>query len=335
VDQRHGRNGEGPLRARLCQAWNEIICRLTLPALLLVACVPIAVSAQAPTFRSDVNLVTIAFIVRDNGRLVGDLGQNDIEILEDGIPQKIRFFARTTDLPLIIGLVVDASNSQSKFIRNHHRDVEKFLNDVLGPQDRAFLVCFGNHLRLVSDLTNSSAQIMQNLDAFDHDKGRFPEIGPREIREDGTAFYDAIFYATAEKLTNLSQGRRALILFSDGQDNSSAHHMLDAIEEAQREDVLVYSIRYTEERRTLKARDKYGIRVMQRISHDTGATDFDASKGDLDETFRNIGSELRALYEVGYHASNLAHDNTFHKVQIRVKREGLIARAKAGYFAGE
>ena len=293
-----------------------------------------AVCAQTPTFRSDVNLVTITFTDRDNtGKQVGELNQDDIEVLEDGIPQKIRFFARTGDLPLTIGLVVDASGSQSKFIRRHHSDVEKFLKDVLGPQDQAFLVCFGNHLRLVSDLTSSGSQIMENLDAFDHGKRGFPEIGPPEIREEGTAFYDAIFFATQEKLMGSSQGHRVLILFSDGQDNSSAHHMIDAIEEAQRADVLVYSVRYTEKRRHPTARDKYGIRVMQRISHDTGAADFDASQNELNETFRSIGAELRALYEVGYHAGNLIHDDTFHKVVVRMKRPGLSARAKAGYFA--
>lgn len=302
----------------------------------VVLAVAIIASAQVPRFRSDVNLVTVTFTVRDaEGKLVGNVTQDDVEVLEDGIPQKIRFFARTTDLPLTIGLIVDASDSQHKFIRSHHRDVEAFLKDVLGPQDQAFLLCFGNHLRLVSDLTSSVPQIMQNLDIFDHGKGNFPEIGPSEIREEGTAFYDSIFYSIQEKLTNSSQGHRALILFSDGQDNSSAHHMLDAIEEAQKADVLVYSVRYTENRRHLKARDKYGMRVMQRISHDTGAADFDASKGDLDQTFRSIGEELRSLYEVGYHASNMVHDDTFHKVAVRSKRPGLVARAKAGYFAGE
>ena len=291
---------------------------------------------QNPTFRSDVNLVTLTFTVRDSaGKLVDNLNQNDVEILEDGVPQKIRFFARSRDLPITIGLIVDASDSQRKFIHRHRSDVEKFLTAVLGPRDQAFLVCFGNHLRLVSGLTSSVPDIMHNLDAFDHSKASFPEIGPPETREEGTAFYDAIFYSVREELSSASQGHRALILFSDGQDNASAHHMLDAIEAAQRADVLVYSIRYTEERKHLKARDKYGIRVMQRISHDTGATDFDASRGDLDDAFRSIGAELRALYEVGYHASNMVHDDSFHKVKVIVKGEGLTARAKAGYFAGQ
>ena len=309
-------------------------------AILLRSCIALFILglsglslAQVPKFRSDVNLVTVTFTVRDHeGKLVGDLTRDDVEVLEDGVPQKIRFFARANDVPLTIGLVVDASDSQSKFIHRHHADVERFLHDVLNQHDQAFLVCFGNHVRLVSDLTSSPSEIMENLDKYEHNKGTFPEIGTRDVREEGTAFYDAIVYSAQEKLTGESQGHRALILFSDGQDNSSAHHMLDAIEEAQRDDVLMYSVRYTENRRHLKARDKYGINVMQRISHDTGAADFDANKEDLDATFRSIGSELRSLYEVGYHASGIVHDGTFHKVAVRAKGD-LVTRAKAGYFA--
>lgn len=297
--------------------------------------------AQTPTFRSDVNLVTVTFTVRDaSGKLVGDLSQDDVEVFEDGVPQKIRFFARSSDLPLAIGLVVDTSDSQSKFIHRHRADVEKFLRDVLGPKDRSFLLCFGNHLRLVSDFTSSPEEIMDNLDFFNgkKDNGKrktFPEIGPKEIRQEGTAFYDAIFYSIQDKLTNVEQGRRVLILFSDGQDNSSAHHMIDAIEAAQRADVLVYSVRYTEERKHMTSRDKYGIRVMQRISHDTGAADYDAIANDLDTTFQSIGAELRTQYGIGYHASDMVHDDSFHKVAIRVKKPGFTVRAKAGYFAGQ
>jgi Ca-activated chloride channel family protein len=292
--------------------------------------------AQTPTFRSDVNLVTVTFTVRDaEGRLVGDLKQDDVEVFEDGVPRKIRFFARSSDLPLAIGLVVDASDSQRKFIHRHHSDVEKFLRNVLGQKDKAFLLCFGNHLRLVSDFGSSPEDIMRNLDLFDRSKQTFPEIGPKEMRMEGTAFYDAIFYSIQEKLTNLEQGRRVLILFSDGQDNSSAHHMIDAIEAAQRADVLVYSVRYTEERKHPTSRDKYGVRVMERISRDTGAADFDAGANDLDTTFQSIGAELRTQYEIGYHASDMVHDDSFHKVAVRVNRAGLTARAKAGYFAGK
>lgn len=289
--------------------------------------------AQTPRFRANVNLINTTFSVRNGqGKLVGDLNQNEVEVLEDGVPQKISFFARTSDLPLTIGLIVDASDSQSKFFHRHHRDVETFLKDVLGPQDEAFLVCFGNHLRLVSDRTASVPQVINNLKEYEHDKGHFPELGPKEKRTEGTAFYDAIFYAAQEKLAN-AHGRRALVVFSDGEDNASAHDLIDAIEALQSADVLAYDVRYTDAGSQLTARNKYGIRVMQRISHDSGALDFDARQGELDQTFRDIGAELHALYEVGYYSRNPLRDGTFHKVVVRTTRSGLVTRAKPGYFA--
>jgi Ca-activated chloride channel homolog len=293
-------------------------------------------AGQTPTFHSRVNLVNVSFSARDSaGKLVGDLNQDEVEVLEDGIPQKIKFFARTSDLPLTIGLIVDVSDSQEHFLKKHHQHVENFLKDVLGPQDQAFLICFGNHLRLVSDFTSSVPQIMDGFTRFAHGDMHFPELGPREDRTEGTAFYDSIYYAVQERLAKVDHGRRVLVVFSDGEDNSSAHHMIDAIETAQAADVLVYSIRYTEHKRGhLTARNKYGIRVMRRLSRDTGAADFDANQDpDLDRTFRQIGSELRSLYEVAYHTTNPVRDGTFRNVTVRTSRPGLAVRAKAGYFS--
>ena len=105
------------------------------------------------------------------------------------------------------------------------------------------------------------------------------------------------------KLAKVDQGRRALIIFSDGEDNSSAHNMMDTIEAAQTENVVVFGVRYTETRKgELTARNKYGTSVMARISHDTGGVDFDAQAADLRESFREIGEQLRSSYELAYHA---------------------------------
>jgi Ca-activated chloride channel family protein len=125
-----------------------------------------------------------------------------------------------------------------------------------------------------------------------------------------------------------------LLIFSDGEDNSSAWDMMDAIEQAQAEDVRVYALRYTEKRRgRLMARSKYGIRVMDRIARETGGANYDASEGDLRKWFREIGEELRASYELAYHSTNPNRDGTFRKVVIRAKTPGLTVRAKTGYYA--
>jgi VWFA-related protein len=290
-------------------------------------------AAQQP-IHVDVNLVNVSFTVRDpRNALVDNLAKEDFEVFEDAVPQKIAFFARSTDLPLTLGLIVDSSGSQEHFTKKHEKDLEVFLNDVLGPKDRAFLLCFGNHLRLVNDYTQSGAQMFEHLKDYEKKSDRFPEIGPNEKRDLGTAFYDSIYYSVTEKLVNQS-GRRALLIFSDGEDNSSSHDMMTTIEAAQAENVLVFTIRYTEkEHGQLSARNKYGIRVMDRIARETGAAPIDAETTDPHTYFRQIAEELRTSYELAYYPSNPLRDDTFRKLVIRPKQPGLTVRAKTGYFA--
>src|SRR5712664_3320340 len=186
----------------------------------------------------DVNLVTVSFFVRDaNGALVENLTKDDFDLIEDTVPQKISVFAKSTDVPLTLGLIVDASGSQEHFSKKHEKDLEVFLKRVLGPKDRVFLLCFGNHLRLVSDLTQSGSEVIERLKEYEKHTEHFPEIGPKEDRDLGTAFYDSIYYSVHEKLRN-EAGRRALLVFSDGEDNSSSNDMMTTIEAAQAENVL-------------------------------------------------------------------------------------------------
>jgi Ca-activated chloride channel homolog len=289
--------------------------------------------AQEPV-RVKVNLVSVSFSVRDSrGALVENLTRDDFEVLEDAVPQKIAFFSRSSDVPLTLGLVVDTSGSQDHFSKQHKQDLEVFLKDVLGPKDRAFMLCFGNHLRLVSDFTQSSAQILDGLNRYRHDVAHFPEIGPKESRDLGTAFYDSIFYSVSEKLAN-ENGRRALLIFSDGEDNSSSHDMMTAIEAAQSANVTLFPIRSTaNEAGKLNARNKYGVSVMDRMAKETGGTAFDARAVDPHTYFHQIGEELRASYDLAYYPSNPIKDDTFRKIVIRYKRDGLTVRSKTGYFS--
>lgn len=315
-----------------------MVMRLPLVVCLAALAAPLLCRAQTPApIRVQVSLVNVGFSVRDEkGNLVTNLTQDDFEITEDGVPQKISFFARSTDVPLTLGLIMDVSGSQQSFLKPHHNDLQAFLKTVLRPQDRAFLVCFGNNLRLMSDYSNSAKDLVDALKEFD--KGKkvedFPLLGPREHRVLGTAFYDAIFHSSTQMMQNAERGRRALIVFSDGEDNSSAHHMLDAIEAAQANDVLLFTIRYTEVRNgRLNARNKYGMSVMERIARETGGADFDGRGKGLLDGFRQIGEQLRSSFEIAYHTSNPAGDKTFHKIVIKPKQPGLTVRAKTGYYA--
>jgi Ca-activated chloride channel family protein len=290
--------------------------------------------AAQESIQVDVNLVNVAFSARDSrGALVDNLTKQDFEILEDAVPQKISFFARSADVPLTLGLVVDVSGSQEHFSKQHQHDLEVFLKEALGPKDRVFVVCFGNHLRLVSDFSHSADEVIDRMKEFEHDTGHFPEIGPKEKRDLGTAFYDSIYYSTIEKLAD-EGGRRALLVFSDGEDNSSSHDMMTTIEAAQGANVQVYTIRYTEkEHGQLTARNKYGIRVMSRIAKETGGSEIDAETTDPHTYFRQIAEELRSSYELAYYPTNPAKDDTFRKIVIRPKQSGLTVQAKTGYFS--
>jgi Ca-activated chloride channel homolog len=307
--------------------------RFPLAAACLVASLCLA---QDASFRADVHLVTVGFSVRDGaGHLVPNLPREDFEVFEDGVQQKIAFFARSADVPLDLGLVVDFSGSQAEFIKSHHKDLDTFLKKALSTQDRAFLVCFGNHVRLAQDFTGAPKDIIESLHHFEKEGGGgLLEFAPGERRILGTAFYDAIYYSIKKRLAASESSRKALIVFSDGEDNSSGHHMLEAIEAARTNDVLLFPIRYTE---NLKggpiARNRYGTEVMARIAKETGGADFDGRGKNLPVSFAEIGEELHSSYRLAYHSSNTQSDDAFRKVRIRVKEPGYTVRAKTGYYA--
>jgi Ca-activated chloride channel family protein len=290
---------------------------------------------SVPVIKVETHLIDTTLSVHDaDGRIVTGLTQDDFTVVEDGVPQKIRFFAHDTQLPLSIGLIIDESGSQEKFVKEHEKDINAFLRQVLESNDQAFAVCFGNHLRLVSDSTSSTPAIMDGIRSFDKGNTNFPEIGPKEERELGTALYDAVFYAITEKLAGIYQRRKVLVVFSDGEENSSEHDMLDAIETAQDADVLIYAIRYTELKHgAMDARDRYGVRALDHLTTQTGGKAFDFHATNLKQAFAEIAGDLRSLYDLAYQSTNPTRDGTYRKVIIQTTRPGLSVRARTGYYA--
>jgi Ca-activated chloride channel family protein len=294
-------------------------------------------SAQEPaplSIKVDVNLVNVAFIVRDaSGALARNLTKDDIEVREDGVPQEVRFFGRSADLPLRLALVMDVSGSQDHFNKQHTHDVGKFVTGAIEPRDRAMLICFGNHIRLMSDFSAAPAELIDAMSEFQKGARKFPELDPDNTRSEGTALFDSLVAVASKKLGSPTQERRAIILFSDGEDNSSAHDLMDAIEAAQTADAPIYTVRYTEKKKALTSRDRYGIREMNRLAEETGGAAFDASHTDVAKSLRSVAEELRSLYDVGYISTNPTHDGRFRNLEIRLKQPGLTVRAKPGYFA--
>jgi len=295
----------------------------------------LTLAAQAPDLRVETHLVTFTFTVRDaQGNLTSGLSQNDFVVYEDGVSQQIRFFSRESNIPLSLGLIVDASPSQDKFIRQHIHDLRMFLSSVLGPQDQVFALCFGNHLRVAADFTSNPTTVIDAVEQYNKHYDAFPEIEPDDTRTGGSAVYDAVYAGVTEKLTAGEAKRKALILFTDGEENASGHDEIDAISTAQNSDVLLYAIRYTTSRHgNLSADNRHGIAALHHMADQTGGADFEALHTDLAQDFTLIGAELRSLYSIGYYSSNKRHDNTFRKVVIETQTPGLVVRAKSGYFA--
>lgn len=308
---------------------------LSLLLSVLVVTAPALGAQSVPTIQVETHLIDSTFSVHDaEGRIISDLTQNDFSVAEDGIPQKIRFFANHTTLPLSIGLVIDESGSQDKFVKEHEKDIQAFLDEILGPKDQAFALCFGNHLRLVSDYTSLAPAITERIKRFDKGTTTFPEIGPQEKRELGTALYDAIYFSVQEKMASIRQRRKIILVLSDGEENSSEHDLIDAIEAAQNGNVLIYAIRYTEmEHGQMTARNRYGMRVLDHLTAQTGGRTFDARAVKVKDAFAEIAEELRGLYELAYQSTNPVRDGTYRKILIQSKQLDTSVRSRAGYYA--
>lgn len=307
---------------------------LTLASFAFLSAATPLQAQNLPTIHVDTRLIDTTFSVHDaTGQPVHGLTQNDFTVTEDGVPQTIRFFFRDTDLPLSIGLVIDSSGSQDKFVKAHEQDIEAFLHQILGPGDQAFAICFGNYLRMVSDYSASPKAIVSGIHKFNKGDRDFPQIGPKEDRDLGTALFDAVYYSVTQKLAGIHQRRKVIVVFSDGEENSSEHDLLDAIEAAENNDVLIYAVRYTElEHGQMNARDRYGVRVLDHLTSQTGGRSFDAHSN-LQQAFSEIADDLRSLYELAYQSTNHEHDGTYRKVVIRTTQPGLTVRARTGYYA--
>lgn len=297
---------------------------------------PLLLAQDPPPIKVEVNLVNVPFSARDrNGQWVTDLTAADLEVFEDGIPQKISFFSRASDSPLNIAIVADISGSQEKFLKDHRRDLRDFLKGVLTKRDQALLVCFGNSIRLVSPFSKQADHLDDALKDYQKAKNvsNFPKLGAPEIRSGGTAFYDAVCLA-AQQMAG-QEGRRAMLIFSDGEDNSSARNLMDAVETAQEYGVTLFTLRYTELKKGIwNARNKYGRSVMSRLAAESGGLEFDAGESsDLRNEFRQIADMLRSTFDLAYTSSQPERDGSFRKIRIRVKQPGLTLRHKTGYYA--
>jgi VWFA-related protein len=341
-------------------------------------------SGDTPTFKKDVKVVNVFATVRDkHGQIVPSLAKDDFQLQVDGRPEAIRYFARESDLPLTLGLLVDTSLSQRRVLEEERTASYAFLNDVMREdRDKAFVINFDSESVLLQDLTNSRQKMENALDRVhvaEPDQngsqgggggGGYPgggRGGGGRHHGAGTTLYDAVFLASDE-LMRKQQGRKAIILLTDGVDQGSRYSLDRAIEAAQRADTMVYSILFADP-------DAYGRgmaggypgghhggwngpmggpsgppmggqryppqyeshpdgkKVLQRLSHETGGHFFEVTKKEsVEAIYKQVQDELRNQYSLGFSPEIAEQSTGYHKILLAAKPKDLVVQTRQGYY---
>ncbi len=309
---------------------------------LAAACVLLAAQAQEPVadiIRVDVELVRIPCTVTDKkGIPAKDLTSRDFTIRDNGAARKVKYFARDTDLPLTVGLLVDVSGSQRQFLSRHRKDLAQFFKQILRPGDRVFIAALARDVRLIQDFTGSLEELEAAIGRVDPIHGermgrpcptREIKVRDRAIRVGtcgGSVIWDGVYYAT-EKLRNV-EGRKALIVMTDGEDSGSPHSLEQAIGMAQSAEAIVYPIKTVARRKLKDAIHK----PLETLAEASGGQWFDGVKQkDSSVIFAKIQEELRTLYLLGFNAEGV-RDGKFHKLDVTAVR-GYKVRTRSGYWA--
>jgi VWFA-related protein len=289
-----------------------------------------------------VNLVDVLFTVLNRrNKLVPDLEKDDFKIWDDKSPESIRYFSRQTDLPLRIGLLMDTSNSIRDRLKFEQDAATSFLFSVLRHnKDQAFVMTFDDEPAI--------------LQGFTDDAGRLRDEIVKTRAGGGTAVYDAIYDACQKELSHPPRPpgdqpdvvRRVMILISDGDDNLSNHTRSEAIEMAQRYSVVIYTISTSTQWIQLSQTDPdkianrkthltEGDKILQDLADETGGRAFfPYHVDDLDQSFQDIGDELRNQYSIAYIPTHSQFDGKYHRIRIEVpEHKGYQVRARRGYYA--
>ncbi len=272
------------------------------------------------TIRSSVNEVRVVFTVTDrHGHYIKDLKKDEFRVIDDRKPAEMRSFRAETDLPLQVGLLVDASNSVRDRFKFEQEAAIEFLNAIIRPKnDRAFVVGFDATPEVTQDFTDSTERLSR---------------GVRMLRAGGgTAMFDALYFACRDKLLKQEQTgpvRRAIILLSDGDDNLSHVTREEAIEMATRAEVIVYTISTN-----ISGMKDKGDKILERIAEATGGRAFfPFQMRDVSDAFTSIQEELRSQYAVAYKPADFAADGRYRTIQIMAQDRGLKVRTRKGYYA--
>ena len=343
---------------------------------MFATCLVVVVRPLQSQQKSDIavesKLVNVPATVRDkHGAIVRNLTKDDFVLLEDGHPQAIQYFSQDSNLPLTLGLLVDTSMSQRAVLGDERTASYTFLDHMLHEEkDKAFLIHFDREVELLQDLTSSREKLESSLRLLEmsHEDNSYGGGGPRSRGAGGsggsrggmaagTLLYDAVYLASNE-LMKKQQGRKAVIILSDGVDHGSKESLTDAIESAQRADTLVYSILFSGEEGNNRGgfgprigmggpmggggrggHGRYpqesrvdGKKILDQISKETGARMSEVSKKQsIDQIYAQIEEELRNQYSLGY-TPGADSSRGYHKIELTAKQKDLAVQARDGYY---
>ena len=276
------------------------------------------VSAQEPqtTIRTEVELVNIVFTVTDkDGRPVPGLKADDFQVFDNKKPQKIEYFSdlgKSSDVPLTIALLIDTSGSVKGELDYEKSTAVEFFKDILRPKkDLALIIQFDSEVNLIQDFTQSFDDLLNSMD---------------RLRAGGsTSLYDAVYLAAEEKLKH-ETGRKVMVIITDGDDTGSKVRKEEAIEAAQRSDVLIYGIGVQTEQSS--------FRVLKKFAEETGGAFFSphAKQAEIRDAFRSIREDILGQYSLAY-GLNAQKDGSYHALDIRCNVGGMRVRARKGYYA--
>ncbi len=334
-----------------------------------------------PKIAVEVKTVSVLATVCDkHGKIISNLTKDDFQLDEDGRSQTINYFAHESDLPLRLGLLVDTSLSQRRVLDQERSASYTFLDKLLRQdKDLAFVIHFDREVELLQEFTPSRPKLQAALQAlqtpqFDNGGGGGGGRGGgnggangggggggrgRGSHGGGTLLYDAIFLA-ADELMSRQQGRKALIILSDGVDHGSKETMAEAIATAQRADTIIYSILFADEEENSRpggfgmggrgggmgggrGGGRYppqeqrpeGKKILEQISKETGGRMFKVSKKEtVDAIYAQIEEELRNQYSLAY-TPDKGNTVGYHKIHLVAKPKDLVVQARDGYYFGQ
>lgn len=347
---------------------------------------------QTPTLSVSVKVVNVPATVRDkHGKIIRDLTKDDFVLEEDGHAQKVSYFAHETDLPLTLGLLIDTSMSQRRVLDQERHASYTFLDEMLHQdKDAAFIIHFDREVELLQDLTasreklNSALQNLQmpqfsqtssqsgggssggngqapNGNGSGYPGGRSGNRRGGGFGGGGTLLYDAAYLASDE-LMQKQQGRKALVILSDGVDVDSKLTLATAIETAQRSDTVIYAILFKDDETNSRPAGGFGGRgpfgggggmgrrgggqrypqesrpdgkkILEQMSKETGGRLFEVSKKEpIEKIYDSIAEELRNQYNLGYTPDPPDQSAGYHKILLKTKKKDMIVQARDGYYS--